>query len=87
MILKLFGLLLPKDFLIICLCNHLTKSVPDDGYSTLAVREKTNIYINVFMNYHWIDTSAGRQLVPDGIIHPVVSATEQTTWSIRNNHA
>jgi hypothetical protein len=25
--------------------------------------------------YHWIDTSAGGLLVPEGIIHPVVSVT------------
>jgi hypothetical protein len=27
-----------------------------------------------FYYYHWVDTSAGGLLVPDDIIHPVVSA-------------
>lgn len=58
----------------------MTKSVPDDGDSTLAVCEQTNIYINVFMNYHWIDTSAGGQLVPEGIILPVVSVSAPTRF-------
>ena len=32
--------------------------------------------------YHWIDTSAGELLVPEGIIHPVVSALV-LKWFIR----
>jgi hypothetical protein len=31
--------------------------------------------------YHWVDTSAGGPLVPEGIIHPVVSALA-LTWCI-----
>ena len=31
---------------------------------------------------HWVDTSAGRLLVPEGIILPVVSASV-LTWFVR----
>ena len=34
-----------------------------------------------FYYYHWVDTSAGGQLVPEGIIRPVVSASA-LTWFI-----
>jgi hypothetical protein len=35
-----------------------------------------------FYYYHWVDTSADGLLVPEGIIHPVVSASA-LTWFIR----
>jgi len=35
-----------------------------------------------FYYYHWVGTSAGRLLVPNGIIRPVVSAST-LTWFIR----
>ena len=35
-----------------------------------------------FYYYHWVHTSAGGLLVPDGIIRPVVSASA-LTWFIR----
>jgi len=35
-----------------------------------------------FYYYHWVDTSAGGLLVPEGIIRPVVSAAT-LTWFIR----
>jgi hypothetical protein len=31
-----------------------------------------------FYYYHWVDTSAGGLLVPEGIIQPVVSASALT---------
>jgi hypothetical protein len=34
------------------------------------MRTKLDIY------YHWIDTSAGGLLVPDGVIHPAVSVLD-----------
>jgi hypothetical protein len=36
-----------------------------------------------FYYYHWVDTSAGELLVPDGIIHPVVSVAA-LAWFIRH---
>jgi hypothetical protein len=41
----------------------------------------THVYIS-FYYYHWVDTTAGGLLVPDGIIRPVVSASAQT-WFIK----
>jgi hypothetical protein len=38
-------------------------------------------YIYVFYYYHWVDTSAGGLLVPDGIIRPVGSASALTLFS------
>jgi hypothetical protein len=38
-----------------------------------------------FYYYHWIDTSAGGLLVPEGIISPVVSVSA-LTWFIRYNY-
>ena len=38
-----------------------------------------------FYYYHWVDTSVGGLLVPEGIIRPVVSASE-LTWCIRYIH-
>ena len=38
--------------------------------------------ISTFYYYHWVDTSAGGLLVPEGIIHTVVSASA-LTWFIR----
>ena len=35
-----------------------------------------------FYYYHWVDTSAGGLLVPEGIIHPVVTVSV-LTWFIR----
>ena len=35
-LLRLFGLIAPKTFLIICLFNLLTLGVPDEGYSRNA---------------------------------------------------
>ena len=35
-----------------------------------------------FYFYHWVDTSASELLVPEGIIHPVFSAST-LTWFIR----
>jgi len=35
-----------------------------------------------FDNYHWVDTSAGGLLVPEGIILPVVNISV-LTWLIR----
>ena len=35
-------------------------------------------YIYVFYYFHWIDTSVGGLLVPDGSIRPVVSASALT---------
>jgi hypothetical protein len=39
-------------------------------------------WISTFYYYHWVDTSAGELLVPEGIIRPVVSASA-LTWFIR----
>jgi hypothetical protein len=41
----------------------------------------------MFYYYHWVDTSAGGQLVPEDIIRPVVNASAlaycvTSTWSI-----
>jgi hypothetical protein len=36
-----------------------------------------------FYYYHWVDTSAGELLVPDGIIRPVVSVSA-LAWFIRH---
>ena len=35
-----------------------------------------------FDNYHWVDTSAGGLLVPEGILLPVVNISV-LTWLIR----
>jgi len=37
-----------------------------------------------FYCYHWVDTSAGRLLVPEGIIHPVVSTSAPTCFISSN---
>jgi len=36
---------------------------------------RTKIDIYVFYYYHWVNTSAGGLLVPEGIIRPVVGAS------------
>jgi hypothetical protein len=33
----------------------------------------------IFNDCHWVDTSAGKLLVPDGIIRPVISVSA-LTW-------
>jgi len=38
-------------------------------------------YIYVFYYFHWVDSSAGGLLVPDGIIRPVVSASALTLFT------
>jgi len=38
-------------------------------------------YIYVINYYHWVDTSAGELLVPDGFICPVVSASALTLFT------
>ena len=45
-----------------------------------VLHTKFDIY-NLYY-YHWVDTSAGGQLVPEGIIHQVVSVLT-LTWFIR----
>ena len=55
-------------------------SVPDEGYSRNALCALN--LISTFYYYHWVDTSAGGILIIDGIILPVVSASE-LTWFIR----
>jgi len=47
-------------------------SVPDEGYSRNALCALNLIY--TFYYYHWVDTSAGGVLVPEGISRLVVSA-------------
>jgi len=44
-------------------------------------RAHWNWYLR-FYYYHWVDTSAGGLLVPEGIILPVVSVSS-LTWFIR----
>jgi hypothetical protein len=44
------------------------------------VRTELNIY--AFFYYHWVDTSDGGLLVPDGIIRPIVSDSELTLFII-----
>jgi hypothetical protein len=47
-----------------------TNSLPAEAVLTLCI-----IFLRV---YHWLDTSAGRLLVPEGIIRPVVSVSVLT---------
>ena len=53
------------------------KQICDEGYSRNALCA-VNL-ISTFYYYHWVDTSAGGLLVPEGIIRPVVSASA-LTW-------
>jgi hypothetical protein len=55
-------------------------SVHDDGYSRNASCALN--WISTFYCYHWVDTSPGGLLVPEGIIRPVVSVSA-LTWFIR----
>jgi hypothetical protein len=57
------------------IANFLTIIVPDEGNSRNCVVHTK------FYNYHWVDGSAGGLFVPEGIIHPVVSASA-LTWFI-----
>ena len=45
------------------------------------MRRVYSILYQHFYYYHWVDTSAGKLLVPEGIIRPVVSAAA-LTWFI-----
>ena len=42
----------------------------------------TNLRYLHFYYYHWVDTSGGGLLVPEGIVRPVVSVSV-LTWFIR----
>jgi hypothetical protein len=52
------------------------------SYSLLILIGFLLIYDLRFYYYHWVDTSAGVLLVPEGIIRTVVSASA-LTWFIR----
>ena len=52
------------------------------SYSLLILIGFLLIYDLRFYYYHWVDTSAGGLLVPEGIIRTVVSASA-LTWFIR----
>ena len=70
------GFYLSQTFKIIFLSNLSILSVPEEGYST---NESCALYLNIcFYHYHWVDTSAGGLLVPEGIIRPVISASALT---------
>ena len=56
-------------------------TVPDEGYFPETRSMHLIRYLRLYY-YHWVDTSTGRLLVPDGIIRPVVSAST-LTWCIR----
>jgi hypothetical protein len=57
----------------------LALSVHDVGYSRTS--SCALISISTFSYYHLVDSSAGEQLVPDGIIRLVVGASS-LTWFI-----
>ena len=59
--------------MFIWLSNLLKIMVPDEGCSK-HVRTYADIY------YHWVYTSAGGLLVPEGIIHPVISISVLTLF-------
>jgi hypothetical protein len=40
--------------------------------AVIQARSNRRIFPN---DYHWVDTAAGGLLVPEGIIHPVVSVS------------
>jgi len=44
--------------------------------------ETAEILFLRFYYYHWVDTSAGGLLVPEGIIHPIVGVSA-LTWLIK----
>jgi len=50
----------------------LILSVPDEVYS-----RNVSCALNLIsvLYFHWVDTSPGGLLVPEGIIHPVVSVS------------
>ena len=52
------------------------------SYSLLILIGFLLIYDLRFYYYHWVDTSAGGLLVPEGIIRTVVNASA-LTWFIR----
>jgi hypothetical protein len=51
------------------------------SYSLLILIGFLLIYDLRFYYYHWVDTSAGGLLVPEGIIRIVVSASALTWFS------
>jgi hypothetical protein len=72
-------------------------SVPDEGYSERTwwrlfwsylmkvipeTRGAHSIWYLRCYNFHWIDASTGGLLVPEGLIHPIVSASAMI-WFIR----
>ena len=56
---------------------YLMKVNPEKRF----MRSKIGIYVTLFYYYHWVDTTAGGLLVPEGIIRPVVGASVLTTIS------
>ena len=80
--------LLLKTFTFICLLQSfdiwmyllkvITESVVHFGCTYWRLLQKVLCKLNfmsTFYYYHWIDTSAGGLLVPEGIIHPVFSVS------------
>ena len=72
--------------------NYLTFQSFDFEFTWWKLFQKsvgrTKFYICVFITtilYHWVDTSAGGLLVPEGIIRPVVGALA-LTWFIKYTH-
>ena len=76
-----FGFIATKDFLIWLVFQSFDFEVPDEGDSR-NVSCTLNLKSTSILLSDWVDTSAGRLLVPGATIHPVVSASA-LTWSIR----
>ena len=72
-------------FLLLSLCRYLCwRTISLRGYHPHISQyfDLNGLLESSFYYYHWVDTSVGGLLVPEGIIHPVVSVLA-LTWFIR----
>jgi hypothetical protein len=75
-------LLVSKDCYMVCLSNLLT------AYLMKCILEIFRVYTIRYLSfcyYRWVDTFAGRLLVPEGISHPMV-ITSTLTLCLRNSY-
>lgn len=70
--------IIPITFKALTATNHpeiyitLYKVIIIEPFSSILSCHTKFIYLRLYY-YHWVDTSVGGLLVPDGIINPVVS--------------